>query len=116
LLVRDGQILLRETLVDHAGVAACTARLLGAVATDSLAPEAPLDADQQNLALRWLHRRLSQPDVVPVAADTPAGGLAATLGELLACAQRVEQPDVKAEVVDSGESLGGDVLDLEQVP
>ena len=106
----------RETLADATTAPSCAARLLGAATGDIPVPEERLDADQQNLVLRWLHRRLGQPEIVPLGSDTPVADLAAALSELLAGTQRVEEPDVEAEVVDAGEAFGGEVFDLEEVP
>ena len=75
-----------------------------------------LDADQANILLRWLHRNLGRPEVVPLPGDAGLAEVAGAVAALFACAQPFQEPDVEAEIVDRSEPLGSDVFDFEEVP
>ncbi|MGH2371826.1 MAG: hypothetical protein ACRDI2_26945, partial [Chloroflexota bacterium] len=88
--VRDGRLMRRVRIpAGHADracllpvIAQCL-RAKGRERADGPEAEAPLDADQANIVLRWIYRHTGRPELIPITSETSVSDVGAAVEGVL---------------------------------
>ncbi|MGH2350045.1 MAG: hypothetical protein ACRDJN_00335, partial [Chloroflexota bacterium] len=82
--VRDGRLMRRVRIpAGHADRACLIPVIEQCLRADGPEAEAPLDADQANIVLRWIYRHTGRPELIPITSETSVSDVGAAVEGVL---------------------------------